>query len=241
MMHSASIHMTGDSQPSVMRVWGKRIVIVTGLLLLLYAVVAGLSGLFSGHTAKKKPITNIKILPDTPPPPPPPPPKEAPKEQPKEQPKEMKVEPPKPQEAPPVPAEALKMEGAAGDGPSPFAAGTVSSDYKGGDVGTKTGGRIGGRKSAYQFAFYTDQIKTLIEETLAKDKQLANGQYRVVIHIWLKPDGHLEKIELSGSSGDGATDKLIKAALATMPPLTERPPEDMPQPVKLRITAKNAG
>lgn len=235
-MNSASIHMTGNSQRSFMRVWGTRIAIVAGLLLILYGIGLGLKGLFSSHAPHKKPVTNIKILPDTPPPPPPPP-KESPREQPKEQPKEMKVEPPKPQEAPPVPAEALKMEGAAGDGSSPFAAGTVNNDYKGGDVGTK----IGGRKSAYQFAFYTDQIKTLIEETLAKDKQLANGQYRVVIRIWLKPDGRIEKIELGSSSGDAATDELIKAVLATMPPLSERPPEDMPQPVKLRITAKNAG
>lgn len=233
-MSSASMDMSGDTQPSALRVWGIRFAIFAGIALFLYAVGVGVMGLFSGHTAQKKPITNIKILPDTPPPPPPPP-----KETPKEQPKEMKVEPPKPQEAPPAPVntEALKMEGAAGDGPSPFVAGPVTSEYKGGDVGTK----IGGRKSAHQFAFYTDQIKTLIEETLARDKQLASGQYKVVVRIWLKPDGHLARFELTGSSGDGATDRLIKAALATLPPLQERPPEDMPQPVKLRITAKNAG
>lgn len=232
-MNSASMEMADDSRLSAMRSVGTRIAILAGLLLILYGIGVGLVDLFSSHAPQKKRVANIRILPDVPPPPPPPPPRE----QPKEQPREIKVEPPKPQEAPPVPAEALKMEGAAGDGASPFAAGTVSNDYKGGDVGA----RIGGRDSAYQFAFYTDQIKTLIEETLAKDKQLANGQYRVVIRIWLRPDGSPEKIELGGSSGDPATDELIKAALATMPSLPSRLPEDMPQPVKLRITAKRAG
>ena len=225
----------GGQQSTGDKVWMQRSVIALGVLLLVLGIAWVVQSLMSGKVSTKKPVTTIKIMPDTPPPPPPP--KEPPKEQPKEQPKEIKMEQPKPQEAPQPPAEALKMEGAAGDGPSPFAAGSVANDYKGGDVATK----IGGGKSAYQFAFYTDQIKTLIEETLAKNKQLANGKYRVVIRIWLKPDGQIEKIELSGSSGDGATDKLIKTVLATMPPLQERPPEDMPQPVKLRITAKNAG
>lgn len=230
-MSGASMAVAGASWLSVMRGRGARIAIAAGLLLVLYGIGAGMVNLFSGHAPQKKPVVNIRILPDTPPPPPPPPPRE----QPKEQPKEMKVEPPKPQEAPPAPAEALKMEGAAGDGASPFAAGTVTSEYQGGET------RIGGRDSTYQFAFYTEQIKTLIEETLAKDKQLANGQYRVVIRIWLRPDGSPERVELGGSSGDPATDELIKAALATMPSLSSRPPEDMPQPVRLRITAKRTG
>lgn len=225
----------GGQMEPVSKVWIQRIAIFLIALLLVLGIGRVVHSLMTGKVSTKKPVTTIKIMPDTPPPPPP---REPPKEQPREQQmKEIKMEQSRPQEAPPAPAETLKMEGAAGDGPSPFSAGAVNNDYKGGEVGTK----IGGRKSNYQFAFYTDQIKTLIEETLARDKQLANGKYRVVIRIWLKPDGHLEKIELSGSSGDGATDKLIKAALATMPPLPERPPEDMPQPVRLRITARNAG
>ena len=40
--------------------------------------------------------------------------------------------------ATPAPAEALKMEGAAGDGPSPFQAGTVTNEYQG---GTTIGGK----------------------------------------------------------------------------------------------------
>ncbi|TXT25458.1 MAG: TonB-dependent receptor [Gallionellaceae bacterium] len=230
-MSGASMAVADASWLPVMRGRGARIAIAAGLLLILYGIGAGMVSLFSGHAPQKKPVVNIRILPDAPPPPPPPPPRE----QPKEQPKEMKVEPPKPQEAQPAPAEALKMEGAAGDGASPFAAGAVTNEYQGGET------RIGGRDSAYRFAFYTDQIKALIEDALAKDKQLANGQYRVVIRIWLKPDGSTEKVELGGSSGDPATDELIKAALTTMPSLSARPPEDMPQPVKLRITAKRTG
>ncbi len=219
------------------RVWLRRL----GMLALLVAVGFGawlvLKELTTGKAPKHKTVTRIAILPDTPPPPPPPPPKEPPKEQPKEQPKEIKMEPPKPQEAPQPPAETLKMEGAAGDGPSPFAAGTVTNEYKGGDVGTK----IGGKKGMAAYAWYTGQIKGRIEEVLAAEKGLGSAQYRLVVHLWLARDGRVERAELQGSSGDAATDELIRKALAGMGAIAEAPPEDMPQPVKLRITSKNTG
>lgn len=220
---------------SPVKTWLKRI----GLVLVLLALVAGgwslFSSLLDNKPSHKKPVTTVKLLPDTPPPPPPPP-KEPPKEQPKqEQPKEVK-EPPK-QEAPPEPSEVLKMEGAAGDGPSPFSAGTVTNDYKGGEVGTK----IGGKKGMAAFAWFTGQIKSRIEEALAAEKGLANAQYRMVVHVWFARDGRVERTELQGSSGDGQTDELIRKALAAMPAMAEPPPEDMPQPVKLRITSKNTG
>jgi TonB family protein len=219
---------------SPVKVWLKRI----GLALVLLALAAGgwqlFSSLLNSKPSHQKPVTTVKLLPDTPPPPPPPP-KEPPKEQPKqEQQKEIK-EPPK--EALPAPAESLKMGGAAGDGPSPFAAGTVSNDYKGGDVGTK----IGGKKGMAAFAWYTGQIKSRIEEALAAQKELANAQYRVVVNVWFAKDGKVERAELQGSSGDKTTDELIRKALAEMGSIAEAPPEDMPQPVKLRITSKKSG
>ena len=190
-----------------------------------------LKGLFAGGPPQKKAITTVKLLPDTPPPPPPPPPKEPPKERPKEQPKEVKVEP-KPEPAPP--AEQLKMEGAAGEGPSPFAAGTVSNEYTGGDVGTKIGGG-----NTHQFDWYTGQIKSRMEDALAKDPQLASGRYKVVVRVWINASGRLERFELVGSSGDTDKDERIKTALNHMPPVSEAPPENMPQPVKLRITSRS--
>jgi protein TonB len=222
--------------PSQTSVWLKRIAIALLVLVVLAGIGYGFKNLMSGggnHPKKKMTTIALKNLP---PPPPPPPPKEQPKEQPKEPPKEMKVEPqPKPAETPP--AEVLKMEGAAGDGPSPFAAGTVSNEYKGGDVGTK----IGGGPSKYQFAWYTDLIKTKIEDAMANDKVLAHGAYKVVVKLWIASNGRIERYELVGSSGDADRDDLVRKALDAMPPLSDSPPNDMPQPIKLRVTARSVG
>ena len=222
-----------DESPA--KVWLKRI----GMALVLLAIVVGgwllFSSLLSSKVSMKKPVTTVKLLPDTPPPPPPPP-KEPPKEQPKEQPKEIKVEPPKQQEPQQPPAEALKMEGAAGDGPSPFAAGSVTNDYKGGEPM-----KIGGGTNIRQFSWYTGMLKTQIEDALAKNKKLSSGDYKVVVKVWVSSNGHIERYELSGTSGKQETDELIRAALGEMPPLAEGPPQDMPQPVKLRISARSSG
>jgi outer membrane biosynthesis protein TonB len=226
--------MPADLQPSAWLVWGKRIAMAALLLLVVYGIGLGLKSLFSSHAVQKKAVTNIRVLPDTPPPPPPP--KEPPKEQPKEQPKEIKVEQPKPQETPQPPAEALKMEGAAGNGPSPFAAGTVTNEYKGGEVN-----RIGGKKGMAAYAWYTGQIKTKIEQALADEKQLAKVQYRLVVYVWFARSGRVERAELQDSTGNREIDEVIKKSLAAMAPMSEAPPDDMPQPVKLRITSKNVG
>jgi hypothetical protein len=177
-------------------------------------------------------VTTVKLLPDTPPPPPPPPPKEPPKEQPKEV---KEIQQPKPDPSPP--AEVLKMEGAAGNGPSPFAAGAVNSEYKGGDVGTK----IGGKKGLAAFAWFTGQVKAKVEEALADDKDLSVAQYRLVVLLWLSASGSIERVELQGTSNNEKTDALIKKVLTGKLVANEPPPSDMPLPIKMRITSKNSG
>ncbi|HSI95471.1 MAG TPA: TonB family protein [Methylophilaceae bacterium] len=235
-MSTTTMSDQGAPVPSEKMVWLKRIGLALVVLACLYGLWFAVKGLFEPHTPQKKQITKIKILPDTPPPPPPPP-KEPPKEQQKEQPKEVKMEQPKPQEVPEPPAEALKMEGAAGDGPSPFSAGPVTNDYKGGEVATK----IGGKKSMAAYAWFTGQVKTRIEDALEAETGLSRAQYRIVVHVWISPDGQVERSEVQGSSGDAAIDALIKKALAGLGRVGDAPPDDMPQPVKLRITSKNTG
>jgi hypothetical protein len=226
-----------DARVSQLGVWIKRIALIVVGLAILVGIGYGINSLMSGGSPVKKQVTTIKLLPDTPPPPPPPP-KEPPKEQPKpDAPKEIKVEQPKPVETPP--AEQLKMEGAAGDGPSAFASGAVNNDYKGGDL--KTGNTIGGGPNKYQFAWYTDLLKNQIEDAMSKDKTLASGAYKVILKVWVSSNGAIERFELASSSGKEDIDMLIKKQLEAMPKLSERPPGDMPQPVKLKVTARSVG
>lgn len=219
-----------DQAPSQAKTWLVRVGVALLVLLVLAAIGFGILKLMSGGAPHKKQVTTIKLLPDTPPPPPPPPPKEPPKEQPKEQPKEIKVEQPKPAETPP--AEQLKMEGAAGDGPSPFAAGTVNNEYKGGEV--KTIGSDGGAK----FNWYAGVVKSQIEDALERDKELSVAQYKLVVTVWLNQSGKIDKLEFANVDASDEILKKIRSVLEGMSAMRDSPPQDMPQPIKLRVAAK---
>ena len=221
-----------ESQASV---WLKRIAIILLGLLILTALGYGIKKLMSGGDSHpKKKITTIALK-DLPPPPPPPPPKEQPKEQPKDQPKEVKeVQQPKPAEAPP--SEVLKMDGPAGDGPSAFQAGAVTKDFDKGNPSTTIGGD-GGAK----YNWYAGLLRSQIQETLEKDKTLKESQYKLIVSVWLRPNGDVEKLEWSGNEAEPEIQQAVKTALDSMPAMREAPPEGMPQPIKLRITARKMG
>lgn len=227
-------NLSTDTQVQPARLWATRILILVLVLAVLAGIAYGIKKLFSGGPTQKKQITTVKLLPDTPPPPPPPPPKEPPKETPKEQPKEAPKAPePKPVEAPP--AETLKMEGAAGDGPSPFQAGAVNNEYKGGEVSTK----IGGKKNMAAFAWFTSKIDGQVKKVLATDPELAKAKYQIEVKVYLNANGDIERAELLDSSGNPETDALLRKVLARIPPLGDKAPEDMPRKVVIRVTSQN--
>ena len=110
-----------------------KILAAIGFVLLALAAWWGIKHMKA--EAPRRQVAKISILPDTPPPPPPPPKEEKKPEPPKDEPKQVMREEQVKQVEAPKPAEAIKMEGAAGDGPSAFAAGSVNRDYAGGAPG----------------------------------------------------------------------------------------------------------
>jgi periplasmic protein TonB len=224
-----------ETPVSAVRLWVTRIVIGLLVLAVLAGIGYGIKKLFSGGATQKKQITTVKLLPDTPPPPPPPPPKEPPKETPKEQPKEAPKEPePKPVEAPP--AENLKMEGAAGDGPSPFGVGDVKNEYKDGNVSTV---KIAAKKNMAAYAWFTNKVDGQIKKALDAESGLNKVKYQVDVRVFLNAQGAIDHAELIDSSGDAEVDALIRKVLARIPPLSETAPEDMPRKVVVRMASKN--
>lgn len=229
--------MSGLADEEIFEATWKRHARRAGMVVLLVACVAGLVFLVQGLSGEaKRParqVTRITVVPDTPPPPPPPPPKEQPKPEPQkevarqiDQPKP--VEQPKPQEPQP-----LKMEGEAGDGPSPFAAGAVTKDYIGGDVGSGGGG--------LQFAFYSRLIQRHLQEALARRPEIKRLNYRVKVTVWLNADGAIRRAQLEDSTGNSDMDAMLRTALLDLPPLPESPPEKLPQPITVRITNRVTG
>ncbi|BAN36625.1 TonB-dependent receptor [Sulfuricella denitrificans skB26] len=212
-------------KPSWMR-WGG---VALGLIV---AVMLGLGLkdlLVSDKPAKKPRLQQITLVK---PPPPPPPEKKPPEPEIKKE--EVKIEQPKPEEAP-KPAD---NEPPAGKDLGVDADANGSGDGFG-LVGRK-GGRdllagVGGKYAGYSIPV-AQQINEQISEYMRKHRLAFN--YRIQVRIWIAKDGHVEKFELNGSTGSPDTDSSIKLALAGLSSVKERPPEDMPQPIKLRLTSR---
>lgn len=210
------------------RRWVSIVVIAVLGAALIALVTWGIMTLMGGKSGKPRKPPVVTLLPDKPPPPPPPPKEEKKPEPPKEN-KDVKIEPPK--ETPqPAQNEPLKMEGAAGDGDSAFGAGTVGREYAGGNVGAT--GAVQG--------MYAGRLQRHLQEQLSRNRKLKESDYRVTVRVWLRRDGSVEKADLAQSTGNSALDEVLREALLQVAAMREAPPENMPQPIRIRVTARGA-
>ncbi len=214
------------------------------IVLLLAAVVGGLAwwlqGLGGSGTAPKRQVAKISILPDQPPPPPPPPKEDKPpppKEEPKQVVREEQIKP-----AEPAPAnEPLKMEGAAGDGPSAFAAGNVRNEYAGGAPVVGPAASAGSGRDRAQERLYVSSARQLLRDALEKNFRSDIDEATAEFSLWVQGDGAIRRAELR-PSGDGQLDRELQSALdetsrsLRLPP----PPQRLGggEPLRFRLTVK---
>lgn len=170
---------------------------------------------------KIQPITLMK-----PPPPPPPPPKV---EKPPEPEIKQKIEEPEPEpepESPPdeAPAKDLGLD----------AEGTAGSDGFG-LAGRKGGTGLFGGGNGNPFNWYGKQATKDVLDVLNDNDELRRKGYFVVINLWLKPDGSLERAELSQGSNDEEIDATIRRMLGKYRGMSEPLPPGITQPLRVKI------
>lgn len=181
---------------------------------------------------KRKQVQQISVVQPKELPKPPPEP-----EKPREEVKE-KIETPPPEAKPdsPPPEAQTRLEGEASPG------GTL--DLQGGGTGKERNviGPVGGTGAGTGrgFGFYTNELKSELQSLLNRKDKLRGSEYTAVVELWLAPDGRIEKVEIPGSSGDPQLNARLREAIAERDRF-RAPPENMPQPVKLRVTARGAG
>ena len=222
-------------------VWVRRSLVGVGVLVgvaLLAALVIGLKSLLGAPTAAKRQVAKITILPDTPPPPPPP------KEEKKPEPKDDLKEAPRPEVAkadvPKAAQENIKMEGAAGDGPSAFGAGTVSSEYKGGAplIGA-AGGPVSNSADRAQGRFYANAVRQLLHDEIQKNLAPEAGELVASFSVWIDPDGSIKRFELT-PTGDATRDTDLRAAFDQTRRLHLPAHPGLAQPLRFKLTLRPA-
>jgi len=216
-----------------------KILVAAACLLLGLAVWWAVKGIKTD--SPKRQVAKISILPDTPPPPPPPPKEEKKPEPPKEEPKQVMREEQIKQAEAPKPAESIKMEGAAGDGPSAFAAGSVAKDYAGGAPTTgSSSGPAGTAADRAQERFYANSARQLLQSEIERHLRADAEQLTATFAIWLDKDGGIQRFELSPSGNDG-NDSALRAALDETRRQLKLPPPPalaLSQPMRFRLSVR---
>ncbi|MDD5348932.1 MAG: energy transducer TonB [Chthoniobacteraceae bacterium] len=210
-----------------------RIVLSAVAVIVIAATVILLRQKFSTHgSARQKgpEIVSVRL-----PPPPPTPPQAAPTPPPQEMKQEQKIveqapvndQEERPKDEPP-PAAPLAT-GIKGNGPP-----------DGFGVGAGGGNVIGGSGSARQnskWGWYAGQVQTAIAGALRKETALRNASLSLKVRIWPDVTGRVTRAKLAGSTNDPKLDAAVNAALTGLQ-LKEPPPEGMPLPIVLHITAQ---
>lgn len=207
---------------------------VGGVAVVGAAVFAG--QMFSGHKApppRMHEITMVKLLPQPPPPPPPPP----------------KLQEPKPAEdkmieQPPVDDNEPKPDDKPKEQPAP---GPVGTNIKGngsadgfglGGSGGFLGGNGGGGSQGGRWGWYAARVQMAIGEALRRNDRTREAAFRIEVRIWPDSVGRIQEAQLVDSTGDPRLDNAIKGEVLTGLQLSEPPPDGMPTPIVLRLSAR---
>ena len=90
------------------------------------------------------------------------------------------------------------------------------------------------------FTFYTGALEQQLQSEMTKRDKIRRGNYRVQLKLWIAGDGAIQRFQLLDSTGDQGVDQEIRLAMADLPRLRQPPPPDMPQPVRIRLSSREA-
>jgi len=213
--------------PAHKRSLRSRLPLIGGLLfmaLFTAGVIWGVMGFIKDSGKPERPkIQTISLVR----PPPPKPPEEKPPEpqkieKPKEEVKLDQPQPPQPEAPPPPP-------GGIPDGP----AGGMATDLAAGSgIGIGGGGANDERRS-----WYSNMISRQLEDELRRAKRLQGKDYRVVAQIWFNPAGAVSRVQLDKGTGDSGLDEALRQEILQVS-LRDPLPDDIPQPVRLRVVSR---
>lgn len=201
-----------------------------GVVVLLVVLFVFLGQYFSGPPpATEKTIRQVNIVR----PPPPPPPKI---EKPPEPEMEQEIEEPEPENEPEPLPDDLADQAPPGDELGLDADGVAGADAFG--LVARRGGRGLLEGAGDRHRWFAGQVRRAVEDALLRHDELRHQEYAMVVHVWVGSSGEFVRTEVVRGGSEADLEELVATVLAGVPGLSERPPEDLPQPIKLRIRAR---
>lgn len=217
-----------------------RVLIVCGILAAIAIAVWFAKGRFD--TSRTRPDQKLVMV-DLPAPapvaPPPPPANKLPPPPPMETEQKMIAQEPvnavesKPDE---TPASALPAVGTSlvGNGSDGFGLRAGKSFFGG------VTGKTENHDSNSRWGWYANQVQNAIAQALQRNTHTRIADFRSVVQIWADRTGRITRAQIAGSTGNGALDTAITTEVLVGHILQEPPPEGMPMPIVLRLTARHS-
>jgi protein TonB len=212
-------------------IWLRRApILIAGVVVIgvTVSLIAFVKSMMVAPPPSKKMVQQISLIQ-----PPPPPKVEKPPEP--EIKEEVKLEEPEPtpEEAPDPMADDAPM----GDDLALDAEGVAGMDGFG--LLAKKGGRdFIGVNGGGVYAWYASAVNSDVLDYLSEVNEVRKQRYAVDVWLWVDGNGAIHRFELKGSTGNHALDASLKTALAALDRLREKPPDGLPQPVRIRITSR---
>jgi len=122
-----------------------------------------------------------------------------------------------------------------GDGPSDgFGLRGGNSFFGGGTAKAMNGG------SGSRWGWYASQVQTAISQALQNNNNTRLADFRIVVKIWSDRTGRITRARIAGSTGNAVLDNAITNEILGGLILQEPPPDGMPMPIVLRLTARHS-
>ncbi len=100
--------------------------------------------------------------------------------------------------------------------------------------GSGSGGRSGGSR----FGWYANQISRSVSDALSLNPKTRNASFNIKVRIWSDGGGRITRAKLMEATGDPVVDAAIQNEVLNGFQLKEPPPEGMPMPIVMRLTAR---
>ena len=232
-----------EEEPGVFQKY--RLLIGGGLVAIL-AIAVGF-GLSRFHpTARPRREQNIVMVNLPPPPPLPPPPRpriESPPPSTESEPKMITQEPVNENESKPT----EETKGAAPASEAPALGTSIQGSGSSGEFGLSGGDSFGGgtgkttkHGSSSRWGWYASEVQSAITRALQSNDNTRTADFRVVVQVWSDRNGRITRAHLTGSTGTVALDDAITNQVLAGLILQESPPDGMPMPIVLRLTARHS-
>ena len=85
--------------------------------------------------------------------------------------------------------------------------------------------------------WYASAVQVTVSDALRKNPRTRDANFRVEVRVWADLTGRISRAQLVRTTGDSRLDDAIRNDVLAGLQLNEAPPDGMPMPIVMRLSA----